>query len=91
MGQSLGNKSLEEDMCILRVSYMQTGAATEGYNLSYSEHLRKDDKSHIFKQLQFISTCFDSYSSFSFKITYKANSKFDLTIKEFLHINWRKL
>ena len=35
-------------------------------------------------------TCFDSYNSLCCKITDKANSKFDLKIKEALHINWRK-
>ena len=37
-----------------------------------------------------ISTCFDSYNSLSFKIIDKTNYKFDLNIKESLHINWRK-
>ena len=32
----------------------------------------------------------DSFNSLSFKIIDKANSKFDLNIKEALHINWRK-
>ena len=36
------------------------------------------------------ATCFDSYNSLCFKTTDKANSKFDLKIKEALHINWRK-
>ena len=44
------------------------------------------DKSHIFKHLNFTTTCFDSY----FKIIDKANSKCDVKIKEALHINWRK-
>ena len=35
-------------------------------------------------------TCIDSYNSLCFKIIDKANSKFDLKIKEALHINWRK-
>ena len=55
---------------------MQIGASTVGNNLSYSEHLKKDNKSHIFKHLQSITTCFDSYNSLSFKIIYKASSKF---------------
>ena len=32
----------------------------------------------------------DSFNSLSFKIIDKANSKFDLNVKEALHINWRK-
>ena len=32
----------------------------------------------------------DSYNYLSFKITDKANSKFDLKLKEALHINRRK-
>ena len=53
-------------------------------------HIKKDKKSHIFKHLHSIATCFDSYNSFCFKIIDKTNSKFDLEIKEALHFNWRK-
>ena len=38
----------------------------------------------------YTATCFDPYNSLCFKIIDKANSKFDLKIKEALHINWRK-
>ena len=41
------------------------------------EHIKKDNKSHIFKHLHSTTTCFDSYNSLSFKIIDKANSKFD--------------
>ena len=54
------------------------------------EHIKKDNKSHIFKHLHSFETCFDSYNSLCFKIIDKANSKFDLKVKEALHINWRK-
>ena len=54
------------------------------------EHIKKDNKSHIFKHLHSSETCFDSYNSLCFKIIDKANSKFDLKIKEAFHINWRK-
>ena len=57
------------------------------------EHIKKDIKSHIFKHLHFTETCFDSlfvYNSLCFKTIDKANSKFDLRIKEALHINWKK-
>ena len=54
------------------------------------EHIKKDNKSHIFKHLHCTVTCFDSYNSLFFKIIDKANSKYDLKIKEALHINWRK-
>ena len=54
------------------------------------EHIKKDNKSHIFKHLHSTTTCFDSCNSFSFKIIDKANFKFDLKIKDALHINWRK-
>ena len=42
------------------------------------------------KHLHSSETCFDSYNSLCFEIIDKANSKFDLKIKEGLHINWRK-
>ena len=54
------------------------------------EHMRKDKKSHIFKHLHSITTCFESYNYLSFKIIDKDNSNFDLKIKEALHISWRK-
>ena len=59
-------------------------------NKSKSHFLTKDNKSHIFRHLHSIATCFVSYSSLSFTIIDEANSKFDLKIKEALHINWRK-
>ena len=57
--------------------------------LAIEDHIKKDNKSHIFKHLYSTATCFDSYNSLCFKIIDKANSKFDLKIKEALHINWR--
>ena len=54
------------------------------------EHIKKDNKSHIFKHLHSTTTCLDSYNSLPFKIIDKANSKFDLKIKEALQIIWRK-
>ena len=49
-----------------------------------------DNKFHIFKHLHSTATCFDSHNSLCFKIIDQANSKFDLKIKEALHINWKK-
>ena len=54
------------------------------------EHIRKDNKSHIFKHLHSTTTCFDLYNSLSFKIFNKSISKFHLKIKKALHINWTK-
>ena len=54
------------------------------------DHIKKDNKYHIFKHLHSTATYFDSYNSICFKIIDKANSKFDLKAKEALHINWRK-
>ena len=42
------------------------------------------------KHLHSTKTCFDSYNSLCFKIIDQANSKFDLKIKEVLHVSWRK-
>ena len=57
---------------------------------SIEEHIKKDNKSHIFKNTHSPTTCFDSYNSLSLKIIDKANSKFDLKVKQALHINWTK-
>ena len=47
-------------------------------------------KYHIFEHLHSTATCFDSYNSVCFTIIDKANCKFNLKIKEGLHINWRE-
>ena len=54
------------------------------------KNIKKDNKSDTFKHLQSTAACFDPYNSLCFKIIDKTNSKFDLKIKEALHINWRK-
>ena len=41
IGRSLGNKSLEENLCILGLPQIRAGAEPEGYNLSYSFSLKK--------------------------------------------------
>ena len=66
------------------------GETCRHFKTRIEEHIKKDNKSHIFKHLHSTTTCFDSYNSLSFKIIDKANSKFDLKIKEALHINWGK-
>ena len=66
------------------------GETCRHFKSRIEEHIKKDNKSHIFKHLHSTATCFDSYNSLCFKIIDKANSKFDLKIKEALHINWRK-
>ena len=66
------------------------GETCRHFKTRIEEHIKKDNKSHIFKHLHSTAICFDSYNSLCFKIIDKANSKFDLKIKEALHINWRK-
>ena len=66
------------------------GKMCRHFKTRIEEHIIKDNKSYIFKHLHPTATCFDSYNSLCFKIIDKANSKFDLKIKETLHINWRK-
>ena len=66
------------------------GETCRHFKTRIEEHVKKDNKSHIFKHLHSTATWFDSYNSLCFKIIDKANSKFDLKFKEALHINWRK-
>ena len=66
------------------------GKTCHYFKTRIDEHIKKDIKSHIFKHLPYTKTCFDSYNSLCFKKIDKANSKFDLKIKQALHINWRK-
>ena len=66
------------------------GETCHHFKTRIEDHIRKDNKSHIFKHLNSTATCFDSYNSLCFKIFDKVYSKFDLKIKETLHINWSK-
>ena len=58
------------------------GEACCHFKTRIEEHIKKDNKSHIFKHLHSTAICFDSYNSICFKIIDKANSKIDLKIKE---------
>ena len=66
------------------------GETCRHFKTRIEEHIKKDNKSHIIKRLHSSATCFDSYNSLCFKMIDKANSKFDLIIKEALHINWNR-
>ena len=66
------------------------GETCRHFKTRIEEHMKKDNKSHIFKHLHSTATWFGSYNSLCFKIIDKANSKFDLEIKEALHMYWRK-
>ena len=66
------------------------GKTCRHFKIRIEEHIKKDIMPPIFKHLHCTATCFDSYNSLSFKLIDKANSKFDLKIKEALNINWRK-
>ena len=65
------------------------GETCHHFKTRIEEHIKKDNF-HIFKRLHSTAACFDLYNSLSFKIIDKANSKFDLKIKEPLHTNWTK-
>ena len=66
------------------------GETTRHFKTRIEEHIKRDKQSHIYKHLNSKVDCFDSYHNDSFKIIDKANFKFDLKIKEALHINWSK-
>ena len=63
------------------------GETCRHFKTRIEEHIKKDNKSHIFKHLHSTATCFDSDNSLTFKVIDKANFNFDLKIKEALHIN----
>ena len=66
------------------------GKPSRHFKTIIEEHIKKDRKSHTLKHLHSIATFIDLYNFLSFKIIDKANPKFDLKIKEVLHINSRK-
>ena len=61
-----------------------TGKTCRHFETRIEEDIKK---SVIFLSIHSTAACFDSYNSLCFKITDKANCKFDLEIKEALHIN----
>ena len=62
------------------------GRTCHHFKTRIEEHIKKENKSHIFKHLHSTALCFGSYNSLFLKIIDKANSK----VKEALHINLRK-
>ena len=66
------------------------GSCSSSYIGETCRHFKTRIEEHIFKHQHSTATCFDSYNSLCFKIIDKVNSKFDLKIKEALHISWRK-
>ena len=62
------------------------GEACRDFETRIEEHIKKDNKSNIFKYLHSAEPCFGSL----LKIIDKASYKFDLKIKEVWHINRRK-
>ena len=84
----IGNLSQYINLLVLSPSHI--GETCHYFKTRIEEQIKKDNKSHIFKHLHDTTTCFDSYDSVSFKRIDMVNSKFDLKIKEALHINWRK-
>jgi len=71
-----------------QVSYI--GETTRHFQTRIEEHMKKDKQSHIFKHLSSNPDCLNKCNSDSFQIIDKAKNKFDLKIKEALHINWDK-
>ena len=71
----------------VRRSSSYIGKTCRHFKTRIEEHIKKDSKLYIFKHLHPTRTCFDSHNS---KTTDKANSKFNLKIKEALRINWTK-
>ena len=72
------------------VSSSYIGKTCHHFETRIEEHIKKDNKSHIFKHLHSTAVCFDSFNSLSFQIIDKSNNKFNLKIKEVSHLNWRK-
>ena len=57
------------------------------FKTRFEKNIKKDNKPHISKHLHSTAAYYDLYNSLCFKIIEKGNSKFDLKIKEALHIN----
>ena len=67
------------------------GETCRHFKTKIEKHIKKDNKSDIFKHLHPTATCFDSYNSLCFKIFDKANSKLDLKLKKLYILNGENL
>ena len=66
------------------------GETGRHFSTRVREHLSSDKSSHIFKHLQSSERCRQSCSADCFEILYSAPTKFQLKLKEAMHINWEK-
>ena len=66
------------------------GETTRHFSTRIAEHLRTDKASHVYKHLQTTQQCKDQCDSSCFEILDCASTKYQLKIKEGLHITWEK-
>ena len=66
------------------------GETGRHFSTRVREHLSLDKSSHIFKHLQSSERCHQSCSADCFEILDSAPTKFQLKLKEAMHINWEK-
>ena len=66
------------------------GETGRHFSTRVREHLSSDKSSHIFKHLQSSERCRQSCSVDCFEILDSAPTKFQLKLKEAMHINWEK-
>ena len=64
------------------------GYTTRHYHVRINEHLQTDLNSHVKKHLDSKKICKTKSNEGCFKILDKATTKYDLRIKEALHIKW---
>ena len=66
------------------------GETGRHFSTRIREHLSPDKSSHIFKHLLSSERCRQSCSTDCFEILDSAPTKFQLKLKEAMHINWEK-
>ena len=64
------------------------GYTTRHYQTRVHEHLNADTTSHVYKHLREKTECRSSCDESCFKIIDKANTEYQLRIKEAMHIQW---
>lgn len=65
------------------------GETTRRFGQRIEEHLKKDKSSYVYKHIHDKVTCFDAADIKSFSILDKADTKWQLKLKEGLHISWK--
>ena len=88
--RELRSRVIYKFVLVLAVMLAISAKTGRHFSTRVREHLSSDKSSHIFKHLQSSERCRQSCAADCFEILDSAPTKFQLKLKEAMHINWEK-